>query len=135
MDEERIREIRFIAGWLLFDLFLIWVSCDDSMHDYIEYKSHMSEYTVCEKEIIDKILRVGTSNLYFEYEVNGQRREGCVLGGILDGGEGDMINIAFDKDMKYCRPNIVVTWANVFAIIFTFFTINELGKKVKKGSR
>lgn len=118
MNEEKIKAWLMIIGWILLNIFLLW----SEFGDYVYYNNHKSEYTV----YYPKIVRIswtgrGNSFVYFEYEINGRTTEGYVNGGLMDE-KGKQIKVAFDKNMKYIRAEIVVSWHLIVVMIMTVLT-------------
>lgn len=94
----------------------------NAFSDYIKYKLHTPDYTVQSVEI--ERVRSGkmSGKVYFEYEVDGEECEGEVNYAFFDSA-GEEIDIAFDSDMHYVRPQIIVGPSLIMAGVITAMMI------------
>ena len=117
--KENIKAILALISMMVMTILLIWCWT----YGYVKYKQHPSEYTVTMQKVT-RIALTGKGHhvVYFEYEMNGQKQEGRVDYAFSDK-VGKRIKIAFDQNMDYIRPELLIgstmMWT-LFTSIVTF---------------
>lgn len=116
--KENLEAMALIMLITIIDVICLWMD----FSNYIDYKMHASEYTVTLQEVT-RIVPTSkvNNNVYFEYEINGKIYEGCV-GYTYSDYKGKNIRVAFDKNMNYIRPDILIEPSMFFDIILTLIT-------------
>ena len=118
--KENIEFVLALVGMISLSIISIWLWTTD----YVEYKKHPSEYTVT----MQKITRIrtmgnrGRHGVCFEYEVNGEKQEGQVDYAFSDK-VGKKIKIAFDQDMNYMRPELLIGSMMIWMILINIVTL------------
>ena len=117
--KENIKATLIFISMIALSIFMIWLWT----YDYVKYKQHPSEYTVTMQEI-SRIALLGKGNhvVYFEYEVNGQKQEGMVDYAFSDK-VGKKIKIAFDQNMDYMRPELLIGSWMVWTLLVCIVTL------------
>lgn len=118
--KENIKAILALISMMVMTILLIWCWT----YGYVKYKQHPSEYTVT----MQKITRIRTMGnrgrhvVCFEYEVNGEKQEGQVDYAFSDK-VGKKIKIAFDQDMNYMRPELLIGSMMIWMILINIVTL------------
>ena len=117
--KENIKAILALISMMVMTILLIWCWT----YGYVKYKQHPSEYTVTMQKVT-RIALTGKGHhvVYFEYEVNGQKQEGMVDYAFSDK-VGKKIKIAFDQNMDYMRPELLIGSWMVWTLLVCIVTL------------
>ena len=117
--KENIKAILALISMMVMTILLIWCWT----YGYVKYKQHPSEYTVTMQKVT-RIALTGKGHhvVYFEYEMNGQKQEGRVDYAFSDK-VGKRIKIAFDQNMDYIRPELLIGSMMIWMILINIVTL------------